>query len=41
MMKTKSKIKAGETVSLGGKDLGIDEDGYIQDPSPWVEELAG
>ena len=28
------------TVSYGGKDLDIDEDGFIQDPNEWDEEVA-
>jgi tRNA 2-thiouridine synthesizing protein E len=28
------------TVSLGGKDLDIDEDGFIQDPEQWDEAVA-
>ena len=28
------------TVSLAGKDVDIDEDGFIQDPEVWDESLA-
>jgi tRNA 2-thiouridine synthesizing protein E len=28
------------TVSYGGKDLDIDEDGFIQDPEQWDEAVA-
>ena len=28
------------TVTLGGKELEIDEDGFIQDPDMWDEEVA-
>ena len=28
------------TVSLGGKDIEIDEDGFIQDPDLWDENVA-
>ncbi len=29
-----------ETVELGGKQLEIDEDGFIQDPAVWDEAVA-
>ena len=29
-----------ETVELGGKQLEIDEDGFIQDPALWTEAVA-
>ena len=29
-----------ETVELGGKQLEIDEDGFIQDPEVWSEAVA-
>ncbi len=28
------------TLNLGGKDIDIDEDGFIQDPSVWDEAVA-
>ncbi len=28
------------TVNVGGKDLPVDEEGYLQDPSLWTKEIA-
>jgi len=28
------------TVTLGGKEIEVDEDGFIQDPEVWNEEVA-
>ena len=28
------------TTTLGGKDIEIDEDGFIQDPEQWDDEVA-
>jgi len=28
------------TVNLGGKDVTVDEDGFIEDPAVWDEKLA-
>jgi tRNA 2-thiouridine synthesizing protein E len=28
------------TIELGGKQISVDEDGFIEDPAVWSEELA-
>jgi dissimilatory sulfite reductase related protein len=28
------------TVNIGGKDLPVDEEGYMQDPSLWTKEIG-
>jgi sulfur relay (sulfurtransferase) DsrC/TusE family protein len=39
-MKVKTEIKAGPDFVVGDKTLEIDEDGFIQDPSVWSDEVA-
>jgi hypothetical protein len=38
-LKVKTGIKAGPMVTLGGKELEVDEDGFIQDPEQWDKEV--
>jgi hypothetical protein len=39
-LKVRTGIKAGPMVTLGGKELEVDEDGFIQQPDLWDKEVA-
>lgn len=39
-MKVKTEIKAGPSVTLGDRELELDEDGFIQEPELWDEKVA-
>jgi hypothetical protein len=39
-LKVKTHIKAGPDFQVGDRILEIDEDGFIQEPDKWNEEVA-
>ena len=39
-MKVKTHLKAGPDSKVGDKTLTLDEDGFIQEPEQWDEDVA-